>query len=289
VPIPTTHASLLDDIRADRRRDEVWAVFDARYHGVILGWCVRRGLSLDEAEDLTQDVMLKLFQQLPWYTHDPDRGRFRNWLKTVVNNAIIDFWRLRERREERPAVGGTNFLDLAAGLASAGSGDLFSFCRSLLERIGLMQVIVCRTAIILADSLLDFSGVEQPLRLDDGLLAVDPLRFDRVQPRALARQPAGHDPYPTVAFHPPVVLLDPDPHPGADVPGGVVPDQQQRPFALRRQLPAHPGEELLGDLADRAALDEPQQHPAGVAAQHSITGQRLWVRVIAADRQLLEA
>jgi RNA polymerase sigma-70 factor (ECF subfamily) len=114
--MPSTHFSLLCEIRDDNRRDETWAVFHTRYHGVILGWCLRRGLPRDDAEDLTQDVLLKLFQQLPTHDHDPTRGQFRGWLKAVVNNALTDFW--RRRRPESAAVGGTAFLVLVADVAS---------------------------------------------------------------------------------------------------------------------------------------------------------------------------
>jgi len=100
-PIPSTHISLLCDVREGARRHEAWAVFQTRYRGVIVGWCLRRGLSADSAEDLTQDVMLKLFQQLPQHSHDPSRGQFRGWLKAVVNNALTDFWRRQRRRPER--------------------------------------------------------------------------------------------------------------------------------------------------------------------------------------------
>jgi RNA polymerase sigma-70 factor (ECF subfamily) len=118
VPIPSTHLSLLCDLGADGRRDEAWAVFQARYRGVILGWCLRRGLSPEGAEDLTQDVLLKLFQQLPHYRHDPSRGQFRGWLKAVVNNALTDYWRRQRRRPERGGVGGTAFLERLGDLAS---------------------------------------------------------------------------------------------------------------------------------------------------------------------------
>jgi RNA polymerase sigma-70 factor (ECF subfamily) len=118
VPIPSTHISLLCDVTAEDRRDDAWAVFQTRYRGVIFGWCLRRGLSPDSAEDLTQDVLLKLFQQLPQYKHDPSRGQFRGWLKTVVNNALTDFWRRQRQRPDRGGVGGTAFLERLGELAS---------------------------------------------------------------------------------------------------------------------------------------------------------------------------
>jgi RNA polymerase sigma-70 factor (ECF subfamily) len=117
VPIPSTHISLLGDLRINVRRDEAWAVLEARYRDVILGWCLRRGLSAHSAEDLTQDVLLKLFQQLPRYHHDPSRGQFRGWLKAVVNNALTDYLRRQQRQPERGGVGGSAFLERLGELA----------------------------------------------------------------------------------------------------------------------------------------------------------------------------
>jgi RNA polymerase sigma-70 factor (ECF subfamily) len=118
VAIPSTHISLLCELGEGDRRDEAWEIFHARYRGVIHGWCLRRGLPPDGAEDLTQDILLKLFQQLPHYHHDPARGQFRGWLKAVVNNALTDFWRRQQQRPERGGVGGTTFLERLGDLAS---------------------------------------------------------------------------------------------------------------------------------------------------------------------------
>jgi RNA polymerase sigma-70 factor (ECF subfamily) len=133
VLIPSTHISLLYDVGAGGRRDQAWAVFQARYRGVILGWCLRRGLSPESAEDLTQDILLKLFQQLPHYRHDPSRGQFRGWLKVVVNNALTDYWRRQQRQPERGGVGGTSFLKRLDDLASP-------------ERAGELSAIIAKRA-----------------------------------------------------------------------------------------------------------------------------------------------
>lgn len=119
--MPSTHVSLLCDIRAGARPDETWAAFHSRYRGVILGWCARRGLSPADAEDLTQDVLLKLFQRLPAHAHDPLRGPFRGWLKAVVGNALADFWR---SRPACGAVGGSTFQARAAGVVSPEAEEL---------------------------------------------------------------------------------------------------------------------------------------------------------------------
>lgn len=140
--IPSTHISLLCEL-GKSGHDDSWTVFHARYRGVIFGWCLRRGLSPDDAEDLTQDVLLKLFQQLPHYRHDPARGQFRGWLKTVVNNALIDFWRRQQRRPECGVAdadfperqGGMASLEAAAELSSAIEDQAQTIAAEVLERV----------------------------------------------------------------------------------------------------------------------------------------------------------
>lgn len=126
MPIPSTHVSLLCDLQEGDSGHRAWTVFQARYRGVIFGWCLRRGLPSDGAEDLTQDVLLKLFQRLPRYRHDPQRGQFRGWLKVVVNNVLTDFWRRQQRRPECSAVGGSAFLEQLGGLADPAAAELSS-------------------------------------------------------------------------------------------------------------------------------------------------------------------
>ena len=116
----------------------------SRYRDLILGWCLHRGLPPDAAEDLTQDVLVKLFEQLPRHRHDPDRGPFRGWLKTVVNNALTDFWRRtaparrpRGRRHgvppaARPSVASP---DAAGELSEAIEGHARATAAAVLERV----------------------------------------------------------------------------------------------------------------------------------------------------------
>lgn len=116
--IPSTHLSLLRSLRDDSANGNAWLHFHNRYRPVVLAWCLRHDLQPSDAEDLTQDILLKLFQRLPEYEHDPQQGLFRSWLKTVVQNSIRDRWRGRARRPEPRGVGGTAFLEIVQKLHS---------------------------------------------------------------------------------------------------------------------------------------------------------------------------
>jgi len=114
--LPSTHASVF--LPADRDgvfpADRLEALH-RRYRDVILGWCRRRELSAECAEDVAQEIWLKLAREI--HTFDPAKGRFRSWLKAVVNNAVVDYWRRQDRQPVRAGVGGSVFLERLANLA----------------------------------------------------------------------------------------------------------------------------------------------------------------------------
>jgi RNA polymerase sigma factor (sigma-70 family) len=114
--LPSTHLSLFLPLQRGEQNQEAWQAFHARYHDVILTWCRRRDLPSACAEDLTQEIWLKLLHDIR--TYDPAKGRLRSWLKTVVNNTLTDYWRRQQRQPERGGVGGSAFLERLAGLAS---------------------------------------------------------------------------------------------------------------------------------------------------------------------------
>jgi len=117
--IPSTHISLLRSLGEERRREDAWLVFQACYRKVIFGWCRRRGLDRHTAEDLTQEILIKLLEALPRYEHDPDRGRFRRWLKTVVHHVLEDHRRRQRHRLELGALGGSTALEWLGDLPAS--------------------------------------------------------------------------------------------------------------------------------------------------------------------------
>jgi RNA polymerase sigma-70 factor (ECF subfamily) len=67
-----------------------WAEFAERYGRKIYGWCRHWHLQEADAEDVTQQVLLKLARTLRTFSYDPTRS-FRAWLKTVTHHAWRDF------------------------------------------------------------------------------------------------------------------------------------------------------------------------------------------------------
>lgn len=84
-----------------------WEDFFERYWPTIFGYARRRGCSEDTAEEIVQEVMLKVFRQRDVFQYDRQRGRFRDWLGTVVRNQIAE-WRRRPAQRVQP-IGGDEF------------------------------------------------------------------------------------------------------------------------------------------------------------------------------------
>jgi len=81
-----------------RRGDEAaWRELVERHTRRVFGIAYRFVGRVDEAEDLTQDIFVKVFQSLDRYRESD--GAFTTWVSTVARNHAIDNY--RRRREER--------------------------------------------------------------------------------------------------------------------------------------------------------------------------------------------
>jgi RNA polymerase sigma-70 factor (ECF subfamily) len=87
---------LLTLLRQDPSDQAGWEEFVERYGRHIYRWCRRWKLQDADAEDVTQDILVKLLQKLRAFAYDPSRS-FRGWLKTVAHHAWRDFVDSRRR------------------------------------------------------------------------------------------------------------------------------------------------------------------------------------------------
>ena len=90
-----TSQTLLNRVRSPQDR-EAWTEFVERYGRRIFGWCRQWGLQEADAEDVTQDVLLRLASKLRDFAYDPSRS-FRGWLRTLAHHAWSDFLMDRKR------------------------------------------------------------------------------------------------------------------------------------------------------------------------------------------------
>ena len=104
----TTHPSLLARVR-DPADAAAWREFEGRYRDLIRNYCRGRGLQTADAEDVSQAVMLALARALQRFVFDPRRGRFRDYLGCVVQNAIR---RHLSRPSQAPHLLDTSVLDV---------------------------------------------------------------------------------------------------------------------------------------------------------------------------------
>jgi RNA polymerase sigma-70 factor (ECF subfamily) len=70
---------------------QAWQQLVASQHRRIYGICYRFTGSACDAEDLTQDVFLKLYRNLTSF--DVQKGNFNTWLTTLARNLLVDHFR----------------------------------------------------------------------------------------------------------------------------------------------------------------------------------------------------
>jgi RNA polymerase sigma factor (sigma-70 family) len=94
-----TRITLLGRLRAMPNDPAVWSEFVDWYGRNIHAWCTAWGLQESDAEDVTQEVFLKLSVQMHGFCYDP-KGSFRAWLKTLTRNAWM-VYAVKQRKAGR--------------------------------------------------------------------------------------------------------------------------------------------------------------------------------------------
>jgi RNA polymerase sigma-70 factor (ECF subfamily) len=74
-----------------------WEEIVHRYHRKIYNICYRFAGGADDAQDLTQEVFIKMYKTLN--TYDVERGAFMTWVTTITRNLLVDHF--RKTKQER--------------------------------------------------------------------------------------------------------------------------------------------------------------------------------------------
>ncbi len=96
-----TRETLLIRLR-DAGDDRSWAEFTEIYTPLLFGFCLKRGISREDAADIIQGVMSNIARAMRAFDYDPERGTFKSWLFTVARNAISKHFRKENRKPLTP-------------------------------------------------------------------------------------------------------------------------------------------------------------------------------------------
>ena len=83
--------------RCLRKENSAWEAIVARYRRKVFHISYKFTGKHDEAEDLTQEIFLKIFRSLEKFNQDAD---FSTWLSSVARNYCIDHYRASKRERE---------------------------------------------------------------------------------------------------------------------------------------------------------------------------------------------
>jgi RNA polymerase sigma-70 factor (ECF subfamily) len=82
-----------------------WDMVVRQHHHRVYNFAYRYNGRFDEAEDLTQEIFLKVYRTL--HTYKPDLGAFETWMMRVSRNCIIDHYRkLKTERRQTDSLEG---------------------------------------------------------------------------------------------------------------------------------------------------------------------------------------
>lgn len=89
---------LIEEARAGPGRAGPFERLVDRFYGRIWRWALARTGHPDDADDVTQEVLVRLYRGLASYEGD---ARFTTWLYALVRNAAVDLHRQQARRDAK--------------------------------------------------------------------------------------------------------------------------------------------------------------------------------------------
>ena len=106
---PETRPSLLCSLAEDGTGQSAWREFFERYAPAVYRVARFRGLPDADADDIVQQVMLSVSRHIGTFRYDRDRGRFRQWVRTIAENAVLQL-----RRKKRLPTTDSGLLETCA-------------------------------------------------------------------------------------------------------------------------------------------------------------------------------
>ncbi len=76
--------------------DAAWLEFENIYGGFILSLILRMGIRKDDAVDISQAVLTKVWRKIDDFEYNENKGKFHNWLAAMIRNTVKDFLRAKK-------------------------------------------------------------------------------------------------------------------------------------------------------------------------------------------------
>jgi RNA polymerase sigma-70 factor, ECF subfamily len=153
-----------------------WTELVKAHHRRVYGLCYRFTGSAVDAEDLTQEVFLKVYGNLAAF--DLTRGTFQTWITTMTRNLLVDHFRRSRAQRVTDSMdagweGDGDELPMSSRLADHGPTQHDRAVRKELEKMvqeALTKISPeLREAVILRDLQdLDYKEIAQVLRIPEG-------------------------------------------------------------------------------------------------------------------------
>lgn len=90
--LKTTRLTLIERLGSGTD-DDAWGEFQRFYWDLITGWARGFGCPPSMVDDVFQETMVCLLRNLPTFEYQPEKGRFRSYLKTIVSRRVADAFR----------------------------------------------------------------------------------------------------------------------------------------------------------------------------------------------------
>ncbi len=186
-----TSSTLLGRLR-NSADSAAWAEFVDRYGPKIYGWCLKWRLQEADAQDVTQEVLIRLVQVLQSYRYNREKS-FRGWLYRVTHNLLCDMAKERKRAGRGVGGGGMDAAladieareDLVRHLEEEFDQELYQLA---MQRVQLrVKPSTWRAFSLLAIECLDPKEVAQKLKMKYGTVIVNHGRVKRLLQEEIAK------------------------------------------------------------------------------------------------------
>jgi RNA polymerase sigma-70 factor (ECF subfamily) len=155
---------------------QAWEQLVVSQHRRIYAICYRFTGSANDAEDLTQDVFLKLYRNLASF--DVQKGNFQTWITTLTRNLLVDHFRRTKMDRATDSLdvslnGEEDGVTLASRLADSKPSQE-AHTAGLELKIRIQQALAqlspeLREAVVLRDLQdMDYKEIAQVLRVPEG-------------------------------------------------------------------------------------------------------------------------